>query len=95
MSNGVLFLVWNTTPPEPVLAISGCGLPHKCKSLQPNIDQGIENKITLCKAALVSGMSTVEFAEYASEKGIPFIRYPSREAERDLERMRKIHESSP
>ncbi|WP_456474906.1 UPF0175 family protein [Candidatus Pyrohabitans sp.] len=55
----------------------------------------IENKITLCKAALVSGMSIVEFAEYASEKGIPFIRYSSGEAERDLERLRKIHESPP
>ncbi len=55
----------------------------------------IENKITLCKAALVSGMSISEFAEYASGKGIPFIRYPSEEAERDLERLRKVHGSSP
>jgi Arc/MetJ-type ribon-helix-helix transcriptional regulator len=55
----------------------------------------IENKLTLCKAALSSGMSIAEFAEYASGKGIPFIRYPAEEAERDLERLRKVHGSSP
>lgn len=55
----------------------------------------IENKITLCKAALASGMSIAEFAEYASRKGIPFIRYPAEEAEKDLKRLRKAHGSSP
>jgi predicted HTH domain antitoxin len=55
----------------------------------------IENKITLCRAALVSGMSIAEFAEYASGKGIPFIRYPATEAERDLERLRKAHAGPP
>lgn len=55
----------------------------------------IENKITLCKAALVSGMSIVEFTEYASRKGIPFIRYSADDAERDFERLRKAHGSSP
>lgn len=55
----------------------------------------IENKITLCKAALASGMSIVEFAEYASRKGIPFIRYSADDAERDFERLRKAHGSSP
>lgn len=55
----------------------------------------IENKITLCKAALASGMSIAEFAGYASGKGIPFIRYPAEEAGRDLERLRKAHASSP
>ncbi len=55
----------------------------------------IENKITLCKAALVSGMSITEFAEYASRKGIPFIRYSAGEAERDLKRLRQVHGSSP
>lgn len=55
----------------------------------------IENKITLCKAALSSGMSIAEFAEYASSKGIPFIRYHAEDAERDLERLRKGHASSP
>jgi Arc/MetJ-type ribon-helix-helix transcriptional regulator len=54
----------------------------------------IENKITLCRAALASGMSISEFAEYASGKGIPFIRYPAKEAERDLERLRN-HAGSP
>ncbi|MEE8401819.1 MAG: ribbon-helix-helix protein, CopG family [Candidatus Hydrothermarchaeaceae archaeon] len=54
----------------------------------------IENKITLCRAALASEMSIAEFAEYASGKGIPFIRYPSKEAERDLERLRN-HAGSP
>ncbi|MFH0904825.1 MAG: UPF0175 family protein [Methanobacteriota archaeon] len=55
----------------------------------------IENKITLCKAAIASGMSISEFAEYASMKGIPFIRYSAREAERDLKRLRQVHGSSP
>lgn len=55
----------------------------------------IGNKITLCKAALASGMSIVEFAEYASRKGIPFIRYSADDAERDFERLRKAHGSSP
>ena len=55
----------------------------------------IGNKISLCKAALASGMSIVEFAEYASRKGIPFIRYSADDAERDLERLRKAHGSSP
>ncbi len=55
----------------------------------------IANKITLCKAALASGMSISEFAEYASTKGIPFIHYPAKEAERDLKGLRKAHESSP
>ncbi|MFQ5976165.1 MAG: UPF0175 family protein [Candidatus Hydrothermarchaeales archaeon] len=54
----------------------------------------VENKITLCKAALASGMSIAEFAEYASGKGIAFIRYPVKEAEEDLERLRKVHEGS-
>ncbi len=55
----------------------------------------IENKITLCKAALASGMSIAEFAEYASGKGIPFIRYPAEDAVTDLERLRKVHAGSP
>lgn len=55
----------------------------------------IENKITLCKAALVSGMSITEFAEYASQKGISFIRYSAEEAEKDLKRLRHVHGSSP
>lgn len=55
----------------------------------------IENKITLCKAAQTSGISISEFAEFASEKGIPFIRYPMEEAEKDLDKLRKIHASSP
>ncbi|HEQ78474.1 MAG TPA: ribbon-helix-helix protein, CopG family [Euryarchaeota archaeon] len=55
----------------------------------------IENKITLCKAAQTSGMSISEFAEFASGKGIPFIRYPMEEAEKDLDKLRKIHASSP
>ncbi len=54
----------------------------------------VENKVTLCKAALVSGMSIMEFAEYASEKGIAFIRHPVEEAEVDLKRLRKAHGSS-
>jgi metal-responsive CopG/Arc/MetJ family transcriptional regulator len=55
----------------------------------------IENKITLCRAALSAGVSIAEFAEHASGKGIPFIRYPVKEAKRDLERLRKGHGSSP
>ncbi|MEE8402155.1 MAG: UPF0175 family protein [Candidatus Hydrothermarchaeaceae archaeon] len=55
----------------------------------------IENKITLCKAAVSSGMSIAEFAEYASGKGIPFIRYPSEDAVKDLEGLRGAHGSSP
>lgn len=55
----------------------------------------IENKITMCKAASASGMSIAEFAEYASGKGIPFIRYPAEDAERDLKGLRKVHGSSP
>lgn len=55
----------------------------------------LENKITLCKAASASGMSVAEFAEYASGKGIPYLRYPVEEAERDLERLRELHGSSP
>ena len=55
----------------------------------------IGNKTTLCKAALASGMSIVEFAEYASRKGIPFIRYSADDAERDYKRLRKAHGSPP
>lgn len=54
----------------------------------------VENKTTLCKAALSSGMSISEFAEYASDKGIPFMRYPLEDAKRDLEGLRKVHGSS-
>lgn len=54
----------------------------------------VENKITLCRAALASGMSIAEFAEYASGKGIPFIRYTVEEAERDLKRLRNHGSSS-
>jgi predicted HTH domain antitoxin len=55
----------------------------------------VENRITLCKGALAAGMSIAEFAEYASRKGIPFMRYPAGEAEADLERLRKAHAGSP
>lgn len=54
----------------------------------------VENKITLCKAALSSGMSIAEFAEYASGKGIAFIRYPVKEAEEDLKRLGEVHDGS-
>lgn len=49
----------------------------------------IENRITLCRAAALSGLSVREFADYASQKGIPFMRYGKGEAEADLERLKK------
>ncbi|GCC11495.1 hypothetical protein IPdc08_01550 [archaeon] len=52
----------------------------------------IENKITLCTAAQTSGMF---ISEFASGKGIPFIRYPIEEAVKDLDKLRKLHASSP
>lgn len=53
----------------------------------------MEHKVTLCRAALASGMSVSEFAKYASGKGIPYFRYSSEEAERDLERLKSSHGS--
>jgi predicted HTH domain antitoxin len=54
----------------------------------------IDNKITLCKAAVLAGTSVMEFADYAAERGIPFMRYGAEEAEEDLLRLRKRHESA-
>lgn len=49
----------------------------------------LENRITLCEAASRSSLSVREFADYASDKGIPFMRYPAQEAERDVEELEK------
>lgn len=54
----------------------------------------VENRVTLCKAAVSSGLSIREFANYASQKGIPFMRYGEEEAKGDLERLRKAYEGA-
>ncbi len=58
------------------------------------LEDYIKNKVTLCKAAVLSGLSVREFAEYAAQKGIPFMRYREEEARADLNRLRKAHESA-
>lgn len=58
------------------------------------LEDYIENRLTLCKASVLSGLSVREFADYASQKGIPFMRYGEEEAKADLERLRKAYESS-
>lgn len=54
----------------------------------------VGNKVTLCKAASMSNVSVREFAEFATKKGIPFMRYSEKEAEEDLARLRKSHEGT-
>lgn len=64
------------------------GLSHIKAELA--LGEYIENKITLCKAAALSGLSVREFAEYAAKKGIPFMRYSPEEAEADVEMLEKL-----
>lgn len=66
---------------------------YKKELLDNTLKKYQNEEITLCKAAELADVSVSEFAEYASKKDIPFMRYSREEAEEDLQRL-SHHESS-